>query len=110
MTLILNELRSVVAQVPEEDLERARHHLKGALVLSMESPSSRMQSLGRSILTGIPVLTLDELLAAIDAVSLADVAAAAAHYYDVAKWSAVCIGPRPEPFRAVAGDFTWEES
>ena len=57
MTLILDELRSVVAQIPEDELERARHHLKGALVLSMESPSSRMQSLGRCILTGIPVLS-----------------------------------------------------
>ena len=76
----------------------------------MESPSSRMQSLGRCILTGMPVLSLDELLTALDVVTLEDVAAAAARYYDLEKWSAVCIGPRPEPFRAVAGDFTWEES
>ena len=24
-------------------------------------------------------------------------------------WSTACIGPHPEPFRAVAQDFAWEE-
>ena len=38
-----------------------------------------------------------------------DVMAAVRRYYDPKKWSTVCIGPRPEPFRAVTESFDWEE-
>jgi predicted Zn-dependent peptidase len=68
-----------------------------------------MQSLGRNILSGLPVLSVDEVLARVDAVTPDEIAQAAAAYYDIEKWSTVCIGPRPEPWRAVTGDFTWEE-
>ena len=40
------------SELTEEAVERARNHLKGQTVLSMESPGSRMQALGRSILMG----------------------------------------------------------
>ena len=95
--------------IAEEAISRAKNHLKGQLVISMESPGSRMQSLGRSVLMEQPVLSVDEVLARIDAVTRDDVMAAVRRYYDPKKWSTVCIGPRPEPFRAVTEGFTWEE-
>jgi predicted Zn-dependent peptidase len=88
---------------------RAKNHLKGQHVLSMEGPGARMQSQGRAVLTGQPVLTVDEVLARIDAVTHDDVMTAVRRYYDPARWCAVCIGPRPGPFRAVTEGFEWEE-
>ena len=109
MTVILDVLARLPEDISEEAIKRARNHLKGQLVLSMESPGSRMQSLGRAVLMEQPVLTVDEVLERIDAVTRDDAVAAARRYYDPKKWSTVCIGPRPEPFRAVTDGFAWEE-
>jgi predicted Zn-dependent peptidase len=109
MEVILEVLDDLGKDVAEETIQRAKNHLKGQHVLSMESPGARMQSQGRAVLTGQPVLTVDEVLARIDAVTHDDVMTAVRRYYDAQKWSTVCIGPRPEPFRAVTEGFLWEE-
>jgi len=109
MDVILEVLHDFEEDIAEESITRAKNHLKGTLVLSMESPSSRMQTLGRAVLMEMPVLTVDEVLERIDAVTHDDVMAAVRRYYDPKKWSTVCIGPRPEPFRAVTEGFAWEE-
>ena len=56
-----------------DELERAQGNMKGSLALSMEETNSRMVRLGRHELTGVPHLSLDETVAAIDAVTRADV-------------------------------------
>ena len=109
MSVILDVLGGLPDDIVDEAVERAKNHLKGQLVLSMESPGSRMQSLGRAVLMEQPVLSVDEVLERIDAVTCDDVVAAARRYYDPETWCTVCIGPRPEPFRAVTGAFAWEE-
>jgi predicted Zn-dependent peptidase len=109
MDVIQEVLRDFEQDIADEAIDRAKNHLKGQLVLSMESPSSRMQALGRSVLMELPILSVDEVLARIDAVTHDDVMAAVRRYYDPKKWSTVCIGPRPEPFRAVTDGFDWEE-
>jgi predicted Zn-dependent peptidase len=109
MTVILEVLHEIEGGIAGDAIQRAKNHLKGQLVLSMESPGARMQSLGRAILTEQPVLTVDEVLARIDAVDHDAVMEAVRRYYDVATWSTACIGPQPEPFRAVTDGFDWEE-
>jgi len=109
MTVILRALRDLEEDIADDVIARAKNHLKGQLVLSMESPGARMQSLGRSVLLEQPVLTVDEVLARIDAVDHDDVMAAVRRYYDPTTWSTACIGPEPEPFRAVTKGFAWEE-
>jgi predicted Zn-dependent peptidase len=109
MAVILDEVRAICGGVPEEEIARAKKHLMGQLVLSMESPQSRMQALGRSVLFDMPVLTIDEMLARIDAVSADDVREVARDFYDTDRWSTVCIGPDPKAFRAVTGGFEWLE-
>jgi predicted Zn-dependent peptidase len=109
MGVILEVLHDFEENIAEEAIARAKNHLKGQLVISMESPGSRMQSLGRAVLMGQPILTVDEVLGRIDAVTHDDVMAAVRRYYDPKTWSTVCIGPRPEPFRAVTDGFDWEE-
>jgi predicted Zn-dependent peptidase len=109
MSVILETLSDLESLMTDTAIERAKNHLKGQLVLSMESPGARMQALGRSVLLEQPVLSVDEVLERIDAVDRDAVVAAVRRYYDPATWSTACIGPHPEPFRAVAQDFAWEE-
>jgi predicted Zn-dependent peptidase len=109
MRVILGVLGDLEAEIDDEAVRRARNHLKGQLVLSMESPTSRMHVLGRAVIMEMPVLTVDEVLARLDAVTKEDVVAAVRRYYDPKKWSTTCIGTRPEPFQAVTRDFAEED-
>lgn len=85
------------------ELERAKEHVKGRLVLSMESTAARMSRIARATLFGVPLYSLDEMLARIDAVSAEDVAELARELYDPARFSAACIGRDEERFRAAVG-------
>ena len=100
MDVIGTELRRMAAEgVTEEELERARENVKGRTTLSMESTLARMNRLGSSLLMGVPLLSLDELLAAIDAVTLDDVKALAAELFDPARMSAAGVGGSEDAFR-----------
>ena len=59
----------------EEELVRARENVKARIVLGLESAGARMSRLGASVLYGLPLLEIDEIMARIDAVSLADLSA-----------------------------------
>jgi predicted Zn-dependent peptidase len=78
LDLIRDGLAKLGAEgVTADELERAKGNMKGSLALSMEETNSRMIRLGRHELTGVGHLSLDDTVAAIDAVSLADVHAVA---------------------------------
>ena len=61
-----------------EELRRAQGQLRGTLVLGMEDTEARMHRLGKSELAYGELLSVEQLLARIDAVTLADVADVAA--------------------------------
>lgn len=86
----------------EEELKRAKEHVKGRLVLGLEATAARMSRCARSALYDVPLLSLDELLARIDSVSAEDVADLAAEFYDPSRFSAACIGSEEERFRAAS--------
>lgn len=75
------------------ELEAARQQLKGQVMLSLESPSSRMHRLAGVVLHRDRYRTLDEILAEIDAVSRQELSALAAEYLDPERWTAVRLGP-----------------
>jgi predicted Zn-dependent peptidase len=101
LDVIGTELRRVSEEgVTEEELERARENVKGRTTLSMESTLARMNRLGSSVLMGIPVLTLDEVLARIDAVTFADVAALSSELFDPSRLSAAAVGASEDSFRS----------
>jgi predicted Zn-dependent peptidase len=110
MSVILDELKVVARDLSADEIARNKNHLRGQLVLGMESSTSRMQLLGRSALMGMEILTVDDIMSKIDAVTREDVAEVAAKYYDTARWSTTCIGANPQHFRAVTGGFDWEEA
>ena len=100
MDVIGTELRRLVEEgVTEEELERARENVKGRTTLAMESTLARMNRLGNSLLMGVPLLSLDELLAATDAVTIDDVKTLAAELFDPARMSAAGVGGSEEAFR-----------
>ena len=82
------------------ELERAKENLKGRMLLSMESTSNRMSRLGKSLVTGTELLTLDELIERVEAVSAEDVGALAADLLRADRLSAAGIGPSEARFRA----------
>jgi predicted Zn-dependent peptidase len=86
-----------------EELERAKEHVKGRMVLSMESSAARMSRIARSMLFDTPLLSIDEMLGRIDAVTEDDVAGFAREFYDPARFSAACIGRDEDCFRKAAG-------
>jgi predicted Zn-dependent peptidase len=70
------------------------------MVLGLEATGARMSRIGRSILYSVPLLSLDEMLARVDAVTEEDVAELVRELYDPARLAAACIGPSEERFRA----------
>ena len=98
----LDRVRSDPASA--EELARAKENLKGRMLLALESTGARMNRLGSSVLAGEPLLSLDEIEAAVDAVSLDDLRALSVELWDPARLSVVGIGPDEARFdAAVAG-------
>src|SRR5215472_8504452 len=63
VTSITNEFRDLKERpVPDEELRRAKDHLKGSLMLSLESTASRMSNLARQEMYFRHFFTLDELV------------------------------------------------
>lgn len=74
LELIRAELESLAANgVTDDELTRAKGHMRGAMALSMEDANSRMTRLGRAELLGLPHLSLDERLARVDAISTGEI-------------------------------------
>jgi predicted Zn-dependent peptidase len=92
--LTLAELRELRrAPVPDEELTRAREHLKGSLMLSLESTSSRMSNLARQEIYFGRHFTLDEVLASIEAVTAEDVQRVATDLFADGSVVATLVGP-----------------
>jgi predicted Zn-dependent peptidase len=88
--------------VTDEELARAKEHVKGRMVLGLESTGARMSRIGRGILFDVPLLSLDEMLERVEAVSAEDVAELTRELYDPHGLSAACIGPEEGRFRTAA--------
>jgi predicted Zn-dependent peptidase len=100
LDVIGTELERLQAEsITDEELSRAREHVKGRIVLSMESTASRMHRLGRSVLTGTPLLSIDEVLSRLDAVSSEQLQELAQEFYRPDFLSAAAIGRDEQIFR-----------
>ena len=100
LEIAVSEIAEIAAgRLRERELERAKENLKGRLVLSMESTSSRMSRLGKSVITDAELLSLDRIIAEIDAVETDAVAELAGVLLTPERLSAAGIGPDPERFR-----------
>ena len=78
LELIVEELdRLADSGITEPELERAKGHMRGGVVLGLEDPPSRMSRLGKSELVHGEILSLDEIIDRIDSVTRDDVATVA---------------------------------
>jgi predicted Zn-dependent peptidase len=84
--------------LPDRELHRAKENLKGRVLLSMESTSTRMHRLGKSLVTDSEILSLERVVAEVDAVEAADVCGLAAELLAPERLSAAGIGPSEERF------------
>jgi predicted Zn-dependent peptidase len=101
--IIGRELRGLCDDgLDADELARAKEHVKGRVVLGLESTAARMNRCARSILHDVPLLSLDDLLERIDSVDADDVAALARDLYRPEGLSAACIGADEDRFRRAA--------
>ena len=99
LEIAVQELSEVAAgNLRPQELERAKENLKGRIALSMESTSNRMSRLGRSLITDTELLSLDRVIAEIDAVEPSALAELAGVLLEPARLSAAGIGPSDERF------------
>src|SRR5947199_2399109 len=91
--LTIAEFRALKeSPVSEEELLRAKNHLKGSLMLSLESTSSRMSNLARQELYFGKFFSLDELVESIESVSAADVQQIAQTFFDPKQIALTVLG------------------
>jgi predicted Zn-dependent peptidase len=86
--------------VSAEELTRAKESVKGRLVLSSESTAARMSRISRATLFGLPIESLDEMLAKVDAVAVEELSELASELYRPERLSAACIGREEDRFRS----------
>lgn len=93
-------VRSVTAEftslkdqlVSDEELRRAKDHLKGSLMLSLESTSSRMSNLARQEMYFGKFFTLDEIIASIEKVTREEIQEIAREFFQPDHISVTVLG------------------
>ena len=99
LEIVARQIADISAgRIPEPEVRRAKENLKGRIMLTMESTSNRMNRLGKSVITDSELLSLDRILAEIEAVDADGVAALAASLLGPEKLSAAGIGPSEARF------------
>ena len=78
--------------ITPEELARGKGQLRGGLVLGLEDSASRMSRLGKAELVYDELLTIDEVMARIDAVTLEEVREIAAELFTKPEILAI-VGP-----------------
>ena len=93
MESIIKEFRQLKQErVTDEELRRAKDHLKGSLMLSLESTASRMSNLARQEMYFGRFFTLDELVESIEAVTADDVQRIAQTFFDPKQIALTVLG------------------
>jgi len=91
--LVVEELRGVRdAPVPAAELQRSKDHLKGSLMLGLESTASRMSHLARQEIYFDKQFGLDETLQGIERVTSEDVQRVATEVFQPGSLSATVLG------------------
>ena len=94
LDLTVAEFRAMKeSPVSEDELLRAKNHLKGSLMLSLESTSSRMSNLARQELYFHRFSSLDEILASIEAVTREEVQTLAQEFFKPEQIAVTVLGP-----------------
>ena len=91
--LILAEFRKLKeSPLPDEELNRAKDQLKGNILMGLESSNARMANLARQEMYFHEFMTVDEIIARINAVTSADVQAMAQRLFDPERIAVTLLG------------------
>jgi predicted Zn-dependent peptidase len=91
--LILQQLRCLKEiEIPPDELERSKNHLKGQLMLGLESTFNRMGALAKHEIYFGRQFSLDETLAGINRVSTQDLQQLAAELFDRQYLALIALG------------------
>lgn len=93
LPVIVGELQKLAGGAAEDEVARARAQIKAGLLMSLESSAARMEQIGRQMLVYGRVLSIEELVAAIDAVDRARVAEVAKRLTSGNGLSFATVGP-----------------
>jgi predicted Zn-dependent peptidase len=101
LSVLADELeRAIDDPAGEEEIVRSRENLKGRMALALESTGARMSRLGTSVLNELPILSIEELIARIDAVELPALRELSRAMLRPAGLSVAGVGPDEGAFRA----------
>ena len=92
--IIESELASLRKHgLTENELQRAKNQARGALLMGLETPGSRMMALGRCLLYFDRIISAEETLQKLDGISVADTAVVSERVFkeDAESWA--LIGP-----------------
>jgi predicted Zn-dependent peptidase len=93
LEVVRSELgRALHDGLSDEELAAAKGALTGSLILGLEDTSSRMTRLGRSVVCDVPLLSLDEIMGAVDRVTHQDVRQVTETLFG-RQWSLAIVGP-----------------
>jgi predicted Zn-dependent peptidase len=99
LAIVAEQIAAIASDGPVPDeLARAKENLKGRIMLAMELTSNRMSRLGKSLVTDSEILSLDRLLAEIEAVDGEAVAQLAEMLLAMDRFSVAAIGPSEDRF------------
>ena len=91
--VVVAELRRIKdEEMPESELRRAKDHLKGSLMLNLESTSSRMSHLARQEIYFDRQFGLDETLEGVERVTAADIRRVARELFSDGSLAATVLG------------------
>ncbi len=93
VTSTMHEIRQIKDEpIGYDELRRAKDHLKGSLMLSLESTSSRMSNLARQELYFKDFLSLDEMLESIESVTREEVQNIAREFFQTENIALAMLG------------------
>lgn len=93
MELIWSTIEQTKNTITQNELTKTKEQLKGSLLLGLESSSSRMNRLGKLEVTLNKYVTLDEVVAKIERVTLNDVQELANRLFIKENFGIVALGP-----------------
>ncbi len=109
MQVVGEELARLSSEpVSAEELKRVKETVKGRLVLAQESTGARMSALAGATLFDLPILTLDEMIEKVEAVTAEQMTDLAAELMAPECFSAAAIGKDEGVFRSALGSVSEE--
>ncbi|MDR3665287.1 MAG: pitrilysin family protein [Ignavibacteriaceae bacterium] len=103
LSLVLNEFRKIREKlVSDKELKKAKEYIKGNIILSLESTTSRMFRIANSELYYNRMVTIDEITKMIDSVTAKEIIDIANEILEENYLTKIIISPKDQALKSVA--------